>query len=191
MGETSEQIFRSAVRLVCPSAALVQLKKMYFKRRRKRANTHIMHKHKAGTTHEKWKCFWARRHFVPVCKFILTPGVSSAACLWRTRRCVQTEINSPLRSAADATNCLLRRLGGKLNSHKCTQKKKSSVGSCMFAEQQVRAAFRWIGGTFPASRLHLSTHCCCQRWGPAAGLLCVCTSAERERVAALGARAGA
>lgn len=54
----------------------------------------------------------------------------------------------------------------------------------VFAELQVRSELFslacWWG-------LRLSTHCCSQGWCPAAKLQCVCTSAERERAASLGA----
>ena len=72
--------------------------------------------------------------------------------------------------------------------------------SCMrvFAEVQVRGAFSFMclniqrpWSHLACSCLHLSTHCCCQGCRPAAGLLCVWTSAERERVVGLGVCGGA
>lgn len=91
------------------------------------------------------------------------------------------------------------------------------LASCVsvFADGQVRAAFSLISetvfsclrgsqtastprlerqGPWPrlsCSCLQPSTHCCSQGWGPAAGLLCVCTSAECGHAAGLGACRGA
>lgn len=83
----------------------------------------------------------------------------------------------------------------KLNSFKCLQK---TCGFIMWIFSSLRTLdslnFQPGMGLQPCSAcscLQHSTHCCCQGWGPAAELLCVCTSAEHGHVVDLGACAGA